>query len=235
MQVKDIMQKKVVTVSPEATVLDVYRAMVQNRISSVPVIDKSSNLLGLIHEMDLLARIRILKDKLPSGRKPGEKTPVSVDFGEFIREQKKLYGKSAKDIMNEEVQTIGEDMDMLELIDLILKKKIARFPVVRNRKLVGFLSRFDVVMALKDMEEFKLRHNDDELTDEEITTEITAALKRNLGLNIVNIQVRTVNGRVRLNGQVENAQDHRVCEELARIVPGVKDVENNLVIDALLR
>jgi len=235
MLVKDIMQRKVITVSPETSILDVYRIMVNNKISSVPVVDREKVFLGLIHEMDLLARISVLKDKLPSVKKPGNNRAVSVNYLEFIKEQKKLYGKTAKDIMNDEVVTINEEMDLLEIIELILKRKISRFPVVRRDKLAGFLSRFDVVRALKDMEEFKIRHSDDELTDEEITAEITTALKKNMGLNIVSIHVRTVNGHVSLKGQVGSSEDHRACEELARIVPGVRDVENNLVIDALLK
>ena len=96
MLVKDIMQRKVITVSPETSILDVYRIMVNNKVSSVPVVDREKVFLGLIHEMDLLARISVLKDKLPSAKKPGDNRAVSVNYLEFIKEQKKLYGKNCK-------------------------------------------------------------------------------------------------------------------------------------------
>ena len=118
---REVMTLKPVTTSPEKTVYLTLKKMVKYNVGSILVVDKKNNLLGVFTEKDIMKRI------LLAGKDP-KKTKI-------------------KDVMTKRVITIGPWEDISEIITLFNEKKIRRIPVVDGKKLVGVISRGDIMAA----------------------------------------------------------------------------------------
>lgn len=230
MKIKDIMNKNMVSVKPTATVKEVFKTMQKYNTSGLPVIDEHGNLVGFIPESSLLVR-----GKSFGAIKEHEKHSVHFDYHEFVSQEKRLHGATAADIMNKEVLTVDENDDILEVVDIMLSKKVSRMPVMRHKKVVGFITRADVIKAIMDMEEeMEITGEEAEVTDDIINHRVIEALRKNLGVALLNVRVKTHNGVVHLQGQVPAAHDTKAAGEIAASVHGVKNVDNELIIERLL-
>ncbi|MCH6545576.1 MAG: CBS domain-containing protein [Deltaproteobacteria bacterium] len=114
MLAKDIMTKKVITVSPLTTVKDLAKSLTENDISGVPVADKTGKLLGIVSATDIVAK----------------------------------GAKQVKAIMSRKVISVTEDTPVEEIANLFTTHKINRVPVLRGKKLIGIVSRADLVRAI---------------------------------------------------------------------------------------
>ncbi len=225
-KVRDIMSKKLITVRPETPVKEIIRVLIVNSVSSTPVVDPEMNLLGLVTAETLIARGRAHREGL-------FKAEIHLDPHSFVQEQKKLYGSAAKDIMIKHVVTASENMDIYELVTLMEDTKASRIPIVRGTKVVGFVSRHDLLKAILVFEEER-EEEEEPLSDEEISRLVLEGLKKNLGISLMNIRITTRRGVVHLQGQVSSLQDIQAAGEIAGSLPGVKSVENGLLVDRML-
>ena len=114
MLAKDIMTKKVITVSPLTTVKDLAKTLTKNDISGVPVADKTGKILGIVSATDIVAK----------------------------------KGEKVKDIMSKDIISVNEEIPVEEIANLFTTHKINRVPVLRGKKLVGIVSRADLVRAI---------------------------------------------------------------------------------------
>lgn len=114
MVAKDIMTKKVITITPTASLKELARTLIKNRISGAPVADKSGKILGVVSEADLVAK----------------------------------KGKQVKAIMSDKVISVTEETPVETIASLMTTHKIKRLPVMRGEKLVGIVSRADIVRAI---------------------------------------------------------------------------------------
>lgn len=146
MKAKEIMSTDVVTIQKEATVEEIARILTEHHISGVPVVDEERHLIGIVTEGDLLHQ-----ETAP--RLPG----VLSILGAFIyfngverykKDFEKLAATKASEIMTTDVITIHEDMEIHDIAALFVDKGINRVPVLRNKKLVGIISRADVIKTL---------------------------------------------------------------------------------------
>lgn len=146
MKAKDIMQKTVVTIKPDNTIEEIAKILTDNHISGAPVIDDDNNLIGIITEGDLLH-----KDTAP--RLPG----VLSILGAFIYisgldkyedDFRKLAASKASEIMTTDVITVTEGAEIKEIASIMVNDSINRVPVIRNKKLVGIISRADIIKTL---------------------------------------------------------------------------------------
>lgn len=151
MQAKDIMSKEVITVHPDTSVEEIAKILIEHHISGVPVIDEEHQLIGIVTEGDLLHQ-----ETAP--RLPG----VFSILGGFIYfngverykdDFKKLSATKASEIMTSNVITIREDMDVHDIATIFVNKNINRVPVVRNKKLMGIVSRADILKSLMNNQE----------------------------------------------------------------------------------
>ena len=122
--VKDYMSRRVVTFSPETDVLDAAHALVENRIAGAPVVDGYGDLVGMLSEFDCL------RVALTAGY-----------HGEL--------GGPVSEFMTRGVQTVHADMSIVDLAQRFLDTGLRRFPVLENDRLVGVVSRRDVLRALE--------------------------------------------------------------------------------------
>ena len=142
----EIMTRKVVTAPPDATVAQLARLMVDNGISAVPICDKDGALLGMVSEGDLIPAL---------GQKPADRrawwlevltegTDLAPEFLEYIR----LDNRPADKFMQRTMITASERSSVTEIADLLAQHHIKRVPIVRDGKLVGIVSRADLIRAI---------------------------------------------------------------------------------------
>ena len=122
--VKDYMARTVVTFKPDTPVLDAVHTLVKNRIAGAPVVDDEGNLVGMLSELDCM------KVALQAGY-----------YGD--------YGGPVRDFMSEGVKTVNIEMSIVDLAQVFINEGYRRFPVTDNNRLVGQISRRDVLRALE--------------------------------------------------------------------------------------
>ncbi len=138
MLVKDIMTKEVITVKEDTPVGEIIRVLLENKISGVPVVDNSNNLVGIISEADLIYKEKSL---LPV-------TTYHGDQKKFMNDYRRSIAKTAGEIMAKCVITVSEDTTVEEAATLMLEKWIKRAPVVKDKKVVGIISRADIMKTI---------------------------------------------------------------------------------------
>jgi CBS domain-containing protein len=127
MKASDVMVPHVITVGPELDVKAVANTLAANGISAVPVIDICNKILGIVSEGDLTRRIASgAERKRPAGS----------------------HGRKAKDVMTHDVITVDPDTPLQEIANLFEQRGIKRVPVVKKERLVGIVSRANLVQAL---------------------------------------------------------------------------------------
>jgi CBS domain-containing protein len=140
-----VMSKNVVTVKPYTSIRQAARVMATNHVSGVPVVDDDGRLLGMVSEIDLL-RSRTATAERESWwlnmLAEGEK--MSPDYIEYVRTGNDMV----RLVMQPDVTAVAEDTPLSEVAQLIVDKGIKRLPVVTNGRIVGIVSRADLVRAL---------------------------------------------------------------------------------------
>jgi len=122
----DIMTKKLITFTPETQVLNAINTLISYRISGAPVLDEEGNLMGMLSEIDCM------------------ETYVQSAYHNEM-------GGLVKDFMSTEVKSISSSMGIVDLAEYFLETHFRRLPVVDNGKLVGQVSRRDVLRAIQKL------------------------------------------------------------------------------------
>jgi len=149
-RVRDVMTPEVVFVSPEAPVSRIARLMQDKAISGVPVVDEDRHVVGMVTDLDLIVRNTRLDPpaffQILDGRIPLE-TP-----GHYQKRIQHMLGTHARDVMTDEVVTIGPEAEIETLAELMVKRRLNAVPVIEAGVLVGVVSRADVIrlMARED-------------------------------------------------------------------------------------
>ena len=141
MQVADLMSTPAITIRPDATVGEAADLMLDRQISCLPVVDGRGRLVGILTHSDfgLHHRFMPLVDNL-FAMLGSWATPESLE-----EVAQKMRSKPVKDVMTHDVITILEDAGVAEVAESILSKKINRLPVMRGKKLVGVITRHDLL------------------------------------------------------------------------------------------
>ena len=148
MQVRDVMDADPVTVTPEASVEDVVRALRENDLSGLPVVTGEGHLLGIITEGDLVMAGEEGDLHLPHYIELFGGIVFLESMRHFEERLKRATAAKARDLMTEEVVTIGPGADVREAGRLISSSGHNRIPVVEGSQLVGVVTRVDVLDAL---------------------------------------------------------------------------------------
>lgn len=145
MLAKDIMTHQVVTVTPDMLVPEVARLLIENRVSGLPVVNADHELIGIVSEGDLISKEASLKTP-----------PILSLLGGFIylespnrfeTELRKVTAVKVKDLMTRKVIAVSEDTPVSEVASIMVEKRINRVPVLRHKKLVGIITRADIVQS----------------------------------------------------------------------------------------
>jgi CBS domain-containing protein len=207
MRIQELMTERVLTIGPEAPIKDVAKILIENGISGLPVCDIEGDVLGVISEGDIL-----FKEHDPTeGRHGGplgwtmEGTP---DFSAYT----KAKALTARTAMTSPAITIAPHRSVAEAARLMSERGVNRLPVVEDGKLVGIVTRADLVRAFTR-------------TDEEIERELREdVLGRTMWIDPGTIDVVVENGTVGLFGRLYTKGDTELLTRLAAWVPGVVSV-----------
>ena len=141
MKARDVMVSHVITVGPELDVKAVANTLVANGISAVPVVAIDGSIVGIVSEGDLMRRA-------VSGAKRSRWLETFSTAEQLMADFVKAHGRKAKDVMTRQVISISPDTSLQEIANLLEKNGIKRVPVIENGRLVGIVSRANLVQAL---------------------------------------------------------------------------------------
>ena len=221
MKAADIMTHNVISVQPEATILQAAELMLQHRISGLPVVDSDGHVVGIVTEGDFLRRA-----ETGTQRKRARWVEFIVGPGRLAEEYVRSSSRRVEDVMTRSVHTIGEDTPLSDAVELMERHRIKRLPVLRDHKLVGIVSRANLLHALASLaREINSAAPDDVAIRERLLTELKQQSWAPLGL----IDVIVRNGTVELWGTILDERKRRALILAAENVPGVEGVRDHLV------
>ncbi len=146
MLAREIMSREVISISPEEKVDEAARILVENKISGLPVVDANNHVVGIITEKDLIIRASELK--VPFYVTLFDSIIFLENPIRFNNDVKKYIATQVKDAMTRKVFVVEEDTPIGEIVEIMQKRAINRVPVVRNDKLVGIITRNDILKSL---------------------------------------------------------------------------------------
>ncbi len=150
MNVKEIMTKEVVSVKRDSTIDEIAQVLIDNKVSGLPVLSDGGYLIGVVTEGDLLRRE--MSPRLPEFINILGAVIYYHGVERYNEDFKKLLAQTASDIMTEDLITVKEDTDISEVARLMLNNNIKQIPVVDGSKLIGIVSRADIVKLLLKQE-----------------------------------------------------------------------------------
>lgn len=146
MLAKEIMTREVITVGPDEKVEKVAKILVEHKISGIPVVDADKHVLGIVTEKDLMVKASELK--VPFYITLFDSIIFLDNPIRFNNNLKKYTASQVKDAMTRRVIVVDENTPVSEVVELMQAKRINRIPVVRHDKLVGIITRNDVLKSL---------------------------------------------------------------------------------------
>src|SRR5215470_1689127 len=146
MKAADVMVWGVTSVRPNARVEEVASTLLANRISAVPVIDEQGELVGLVSEGDLMRRVEAGTDRSRSWWLV-YLTGKQVLAAEYV----KSHSHKVTDVMTRSVITATPETPLSEIATLLERNRIKRVPIVQNGKVVGIVSRANLLQVLATM------------------------------------------------------------------------------------
>jgi CBS domain-containing protein len=218
MDAKDVMTRNVVTVTSATAVEDVARLLFEHRISALPVLDEG-RLVGIISEADLLHRYEIGTDCAESND-PWWIRVFSADRSP--EDYVKSHALRACDMMTREVITVAPATPLAEIATLIEKRRIKRLPVLEEGRLIGIVSRSDLVRAL--LAQKQSRRAAAALPDEAIRALLLAELRRQAWWRSDISDVTVEEGIVTYGGVIDAESERTAARLAAESVPGVRGV-----------
>lgn len=221
MLAKDVMTRQVVTVSPDTSVPDVARLLLERRISAVPVVAADGRLLGIASEGDLIRRPEIAGPR----RRSWWLTLLSGS-GDDPAEYVKTHGGQVGDVMTRPVVTVTEDTPVGDIARLLEERRIKRVPVVRRGKLVGIVSRADLLRGLASIR--TRARPAGRASDRAIRDKLIKRLARESWAPLGQLNVIVTDGVVHLWGLVDSPEQRRALQVAAREISGVRSVEDHL-------
>jgi len=219
MQAKDVMTTNVISVQPDTAVEEIARVMLKRNISAVPVVDANDAIVGIVSEGDLMRRAETETERHHSWwlvflQNPAEQ---AVDYI-------KAHGRYARDVMTRSVVTAAEDTPVPEIAELLEERHIKRVPIVRDGRLVGIVSRANLLHGLAAVS----RHERVSSDDQTIRSRILEELQGEAGVQAQYINIIVSDGVVELWGAVNTEPERRAVQVVAENTDGVSSVENHV-------
>ncbi len=221
MLARDVMTREVVAATPEMSIESLTRLLLDHGVSAVPVVGDGGEVLGVVSEADLVHRLRT----------PGRKKwwlELLADSKEMASDFVRIHGRRVGDVMRRPAVTVTEETPVEEIASILEEEGIKRVPVVQEGRLVGIVSRRDLIRALAMR--VAAPPAGAPPTDAEIHRRISQELKGAPWLDRPTLQVAVADGVVRLWGLVADAQVRQAVKVLVENIPGVRGVEYSLQI-----
>lgn len=221
MNASDIMVTDVITTSPDTSVREAAEILLENHVSALPVVDETGSLVGVLSEGDLVRRMEIGTERRRSwwlelfGSDAARGT-------EYI----KSHARKVRDVMTKRVVSATEDTSVGEIASLLERNGIKRVPIVRDGKVVGLVSRANLVRAFASIPAAELPTM--KTSDRDLREQVIQRIKAQpWGMPwLMNVTVES--GAVELWGFVSSEQERQAIRVAAETTPGVVSVVDNL-------
>jgi len=220
MKAMDVMVHDVATVSPEDDIADVIKLLAEHDISALPVVDDDDHVVGVISEADLIHREEIGTGK----HRPWwleALTPASTLANEFA----KSHGRRVSELMSTDIVSASEDTPLGQIATLLEKHRIKRIPILRDGRLVGIVSRANLIQALASSLP-QIATGD---SDRKIRIELLDRLHDQTWTDFGSRNIIVSGGVVHLWGLVGSPEEHKALVALAEGVPGVVKVSDETI------
>ena len=220
MKTSEIMTSAVITVTPATPIAEAARLMLQHRISGLPVVD-GKEVVGMITEGDLLRRA-----ETGSAAHRPMWLELLLGPGRLADEYTHAHARRVGEAMTGDVVSVGPQADVAELVQLMNRRRIKRVPVIDNGKLVGIVSRANLVRALvKALVKKPARP----VGDDAIWKGILDAIAAEPWGPRFATDIKVKDGFVDIYGTITDERERTALHVLAENVPGVKGVRDHLV------
>ncbi len=221
MKAKDVMTTEVICAGPETDVRAIARTLLKHRVSAVPVIDDGGRVIGIVSEGDLMRRPESETEQPRSWWLKLIETPE-----DRASQYLKSHGLTARDVMTREPISVTEDTPLEEIAILLERKAIKRVPVLRDGKLVGIVTRADLLHGLVARAGQAVKPASLALP----TREAVIAAIRDAGLSLRCVNVVVADDAVHLWGGVDSARERDAIALAAKRTPNVAHVANHLFV-----
>jgi CBS domain-containing protein len=221
MIVADVMTRNCVTIAPDATVEEAVNLMLSRQISGVFVVDKAGDLVGVLTEGDLLRR-----EELGTERHRPWWLRLLASPSRQAHDFTQANGRYVHDVMTEDVLSIAQDAHLDDVVATMEKHRIKRLPVTADGRVVGVVSRSDLLRALIGRVRPAAAQDTD---DRSIRTAILNALEEQSWAPATTLNVTVSDGVVNLWGTITNEEERRGIRVIAENAAGVKSVKDHMV------
>jgi CBS domain-containing protein len=220
MKASDIMTMGVTTVRPDTTIEHAARVMLEHRISGLPVVNAQGKLLGIVTERDLLRR-----EEIGTARHRPSWLEIWLSRRQLAQEYAQEHGRQVEHVMTRDVASVGPDTSVSEIVDLMEKRGIKRLPVVGDGKVIGIVSRSNLLLALS-------RRPDEVpssvVSDLEIRKNIMEEVENKAWMFDTAIDIVVRDGVVNLSGTVADEAVRAAIRVAAENTPGAVRVVDNV-------
>jgi CBS domain-containing protein len=219
MRAHQIMTRSVITIAPDATILEAAKTMLQHHVSGLPVVDAAGALVGIVSEGDFIRR-----SEIGTQRKRGRWLKFLLGAGATATDYVRENGRKVSEVMTADPVTIAEDATLEEIVQAMETNGVKRLPVVKDGKLAGIVSRANLLQAVAGL----ARDIPDPTADDDhIRRRVIAAIEKQdwspFGLNVI---VR--DGIVHLSGVITDEASRKAALVAAQNVAGVQKVHDHL-------
>jgi CBS domain-containing protein len=219
MRAHQIMTRPVITVTPETTIVEAANTMLQKHVSGLPVTDAAGKLVGIVSEGDFIRR-----SEIGTQRRRGRFLKFILGPGKAATDFVHEHGRKVAEIMTPQPLTITEDTALDEIVELMEKNNVKRLPVIRGDRIVGIVSRANLLQAVASLAR---EIPDPTADDDHIRNRVIDTIEKNdwcpFGLSVI---VR--GGIVHLSGVITEERSRKAAVVAAENITGVTEVHDHL-------
>jgi CBS domain-containing protein len=219
----DVMTRRVISTNPETSIVDAIRLMITNHISGLPVLDREGKLVGMVSEGDFLRRAELATERHRSVWFDAIFGPAQ-SATEFIH----AHGLKVEEVMSRNPAFVAEDASLEEVVHLMETRRIRRLPVLRGGRVVGILSRANLLRALLSLHRATPATSMD---DASVRDRILSDIEEQSWSVGAEVDVTVHDGVADLWGSVTDLKQRDALKVLVEATPGVMRVEDHLTCE----
>jgi CBS-domain-containing membrane protein len=216
----DIMTSAVFSIDADMSVVDAARMMLQHKISGLPVVNRENNLIGMITEGDLLRRAEIGTER---HRSPW--LELLLGPGRAADDYTMTHARKVSEIMSDGIVSVTPDTPLDRVVALMERHRIKRVPVLSGKRIVGIVSRANLLAALVDATPKATIVNP---SDSAIRDAILVELKRQSWAPSGTVEIEVKDGVVELRGIITDGREREALRIVAENAAGAKAVTDHL-------
>jgi len=222
MKAADVMVSNVITVGVNASIGEVAAILLNNHISAAPVVDEKGELVGIVSEGDLIRR-----PELGTAKRHSLWLELISNKWASATEYIKSHSRKVADVMTRDVITAKPDTPLGDIASMLERNRIKRVPIVEGGRLVGLVSRANILQALASAT--KKLSSLTTATDSELRKKVQSRLAAEPWRPTM-LTVTVQDGTVDLWGLVHSVEEKKAAQLATEATPGVRAVVNNIIV-----